>query len=55
MEASDRGEIWMCMGGGGGCTRSVNGPYGVGLRKNISRGWPFFHAIFYMILVTGLG
>ena len=27
---------------GGWCTRSVNGPYGVGLRKNISRGWPSF-------------
>ena len=32
------------MGGGGWgwCTRSVNGPYGVGLWKNIIRGWPFF-------------
>ena len=26
----------------GWCTKSVNGPYGVGLRKNISRGWPSF-------------
>ena len=24
------------------CTRQVNGPYGVGLWKNISRGWPSF-------------
>ena len=24
------------------CTRSLNGPYGVGLWKNISRGWPSF-------------
>ena len=31
-----------CVWGGGGCTRSVNGPYGVGLRKIISRGWPSF-------------
>ena len=27
---------------GGWCTRSVNGSYGVGLWKNISRGWPSF-------------
>ena len=27
---------------GGWCTKSVCGPYGVGLWKNISRGWPFF-------------
>ena len=27
---------------GGWCIRSVYGPYGVGLWKNISRGWPFF-------------
>ena len=40
LEASDIGEIWMCMGGW--CTRSVNGPYGVGLWKNFSRGWLFF-------------
>nr|XP_023874649.1 uncharacterized protein LOC111987174 [Quercus suber] len=26
----------------GWCTRSVNGPYGVGLWKNINRGWPSF-------------
>ena len=30
----------MCMGGW--YTRSVNGPYGVGLWKNISQGQPFF-------------
>ena len=24
------------------CTRSVNGPYGVGLWENISQGWPSF-------------
>ena len=24
------------------CTRPVNGPYGVGLWKNISQGWPSF-------------
>ena len=28
--------------GGGWCIRSVNGPYGVGLWKNLSRGWPSF-------------
>ena len=28
--------------GGGWCIRSVNGPYGVGLWKNISWGWPSF-------------
>ena len=27
---------------GGWCTRPTNGPYGVGLWKNISRGWPTF-------------
>ena len=27
---------------GGWCTRPVNGPYGVGLWKYISRGWPSF-------------
>ena len=56
METSDRVEIWMCVVGGGGCwcTRSVNGPDGVGLWKNISQGWPFSHAIFCMILVMGL-
>ena len=27
---------------GGWCTSSVNGPYGFGLWKNISRGWPTF-------------
>ena len=27
---------------GGWCTRFVNGPYGVGLWKNISQGWPSF-------------
>ena len=27
---------------GGWCTRSVNGPYGVGLWKNISQRWPYF-------------
>ena len=32
------------------CTRSINGPYGVGLWKNISRGWPSFsHHILYDI------
>ena len=31
------GSVW-----GGWCTRSVNGPYGVGLWKNISQGWPSF-------------
>ena len=30
----------MCMGGW--YTRSVNGPYGIGLWKNISWGWPTF-------------
>ena len=39
---------------GGWCTRSVNGPYGVGLWKNISQGWPSFSLIFCMILVMGL-
>ena len=29
-------------GWGGWCTRSMNGPYGVGLWKNISQGWPSF-------------
>ena len=29
-------------GWGGWCTMSVNGPYGVGLWKNISHGWPSF-------------
>ena len=27
---------------GGWCTRPTNAPYGVGLWKNISRGWPTF-------------
>ena len=27
---------------GGWCTGPVSGPYGIGLWKNISRGWPFF-------------
>ena len=27
---------------GGWCTRLVSGPYGVGLLKNISQGWPSF-------------
>ena len=40
METSDRVEIWMSVGGW--CTRSVNGPYGVGLWKSISQGWPSF-------------
>ena len=31
------GSVW-----GGWCTSSVNGPYGVGLWKNISQGWPSF-------------
>ena len=31
------GRVWE-----GWCTRSVNGPYGVGLWKNISQGWPSF-------------
>ena len=31
------GSIW-----GGWCTRSVNGPCGVGLWKNISQEWPSF-------------
>ena len=35
---------------GGWCTRPVNGPYGVGLWKYISRGWPSFsHLILYDI------
>ena len=35
---------------GGWCTRLVNGPNGVGLWKNISRGWPTFsHHILYDI------
>ena len=29
-------------GWGGWCTRSINGPYGVGLWKSISQGWPSF-------------
>ena len=31
------GSVWR-----GWCTRSVNGPYGVGLWKYISQGWPSF-------------
>ena len=27
---------------GSWCTRPTNGPYGVGLWKNINRGWPTF-------------
>ena len=48
MEASDRSEIlyrW-----GGWCSNSVSGPYGVGLWKNISWGWPSLcHYILYDI------
>ena len=44
----------MCVGaggrGGGWCTRFVNGPYGVGLWKNVSQRWPsFFRHILYDI------
>ena len=38
------GYVW-----GGWCTRSVFGPYGVGLWKNISQGWPFSHYILFEI------
>ena len=40
MEASDIGEIWICMGWL--VYWSSFGPYGVGLWKNISREWPSF-------------
>ena len=52
MEASDRDEVWLCVGGW--YTGAVTGPYSVGLWKNISQGWPFSRAIFCMILVMGL-
>ena len=35
-------EVKYGCGWGGWCTRSVNGPYGVGLWKYISWGWPSF-------------
>ena len=38
---------------GGWCTRSVFGPYGVGLWKNISRGWPSFSS--YILYDIGDG
>ena len=46
----------VCLGGGGGwCSRSVNGPYGVALWKSISQGWPSFSHHILMILVMGPG
>ena len=39
---------------GGWCTRFVNGPYGVGLWKNISQGWPSFSRHILYDLVMGL-
>ena len=40
---------------GGWCIRSVYGPYGVGLWKNIVGDGLLLHAIFCMILVMSLG
>ena len=40
MEASDRDEVWLCVGGW--YTGAVTGPYSVGLWKNINQGWPSF-------------
>ena len=43
-------EVKYDCGWGGWCTRSVNDPYGVGLWKYISQGWPSFsHLILYDI------
>ena len=43
-------EVKYDCGWGGWCTRSVNGPYGVGLWKYISQEWPSFsHHILYDI------
>lgn len=47
--ASDRSEVWLCIGGGW-CTSSVTGPYGVSMWKNISQGWSSLsHYILYEI------
>ena len=40
----------VCGGGGGWCSKSVNGPSGVALWKSINQGWPSFsHHILYDI------
>ena len=51
-----RGEIWMCIGGGGGGLPDLLIVHMVLVYGKISVGDSLlFHAIFCMILVTGLG
>lgn len=54
MEKSSGCSIWQYgdLGGGGarvvcGCSNDVQGTYGVGLRKNIRKGWDNFHRLVY--------
>ena len=43
-------EVKYGCGWGSWCPRPINGPYGVGLWKNISQGWPSFsHHLLYDI------
>ena len=42
-------------GWGGRYSRPTNGPYGVGLWKNISRGWPSFSRHILYDIGDGLG
>ena len=52
MEASDIGEIWICMGWL--VYWSSFGPYGVGLWKNISGEWPSFSCYILYDIGDGL-